>query len=179
MIKKIWKKFIERQNKFLFGSTHQTITELNLELLEKIKNLKNKTKNPKLKPTKTLTLNQISKLLKGLPVISYSDKKSNTCPVNEMRRFILELGLHKRKYTYDDWDCENFALATLGEIQKRGSFYFGLVRGGADGKQDHLFNIFIDEEKQVWIVEPQTATFYTLDSIKKNKLYWPFRFVMI
>ena len=40
-------------------------------------------------------------------------------------------------------------------------------------------NIMIDNDEKIWIVEPQSNTWFDLDTIKLNKQYYPFRLILI
>ena len=54
------------------------------------------------------------------------------------------------------------------------SFAFGIV-----WTKTHAFNIFIDNNKKIWIIEPQTDQIFSLDEVKENIKYYPFELVLI
>ena len=84
------------------------------------------------------------------------------------------------KVQYVDWiandhDCDNFSFALLGYwSDSLKSFAFGIAWSNT-----HAFNLMIDNNKQVWIVEPQSNKYYTLEEAKTNNLYFPLRMVIM
>lgn len=115
----------------------------------------------------------------GIPS-TFSDMWFSTTTLEEAFKFVQATNVYNRTYQPEIYDCDNFSMALLGYWnQSFYSFPFGYAIGGSDGKQTHEFNIFVDEKKDVYIVEPQTGIFIPIEQAKTNKLYWPIQMVRI
>ena len=79
-----------------------------------------------------------------------------------------------RIYRKEIFDCDDFAIILLGKFHEK----FGSCSVGFALSDIHAFNIFIDINKKVWIIEPQTDKILSLESIKNNKKYYPFKMVL-
>ena len=67
----------------------------------------------------------------------------------------------------DNYKCRNFSFRLLGDIQIPGwtdIALFGIWAGG------HAFNCFIDEDKRIWYIEPQTDEIFAPNSDKGKRL---------
>jgi hypothetical protein len=88
----------------------------------------------------------------GIGNISLSDEYFNLCSVEEARTFTESTAVQKRKWEEENHDCDNFSFALLGYWSTGlKSFAFGYARSTS-----HAYNIMIDNNKEVWICEPQT-----------------------
>jgi len=151
MLKKLWKKFIAKQYEYWF-------TEL----------------EPK--NYGFIGYNEVNYLLKPLTQnLFISDLYFKTTSKEEAKKFSETTRLIYREWKREKFDCDNFSFALMGYWNESlGNFAFGIA-----WSKSHAFNIMIDHKKQIWIVEPQTNRFYKLENIKKNKLYWPLRLILI
>lgn len=88
--------------------------------------------------------------------IEVKDTYFKLAPLLEYRRMIEYSTVDKRLYVNEFYDCEDFAYALKGEfsIPKWAALPFGMVYLYKDGVY-HAMNIFIDSNRQIWIVEPQ------------------------
>lgn len=91
--------------------------------------------------------------------IRIADEEYTTVSLNEFNRWIREDCVSKRKY-YKNWfDCDNFArelrcaMFKIGRAYKT-EFAMSYTEGMAPGGY-HAFNIFVDPDGDVFVVEPQ------------------------
>ena len=70
------------------------------------------------------------------------------------------------KYDKDWYDCDDFALATLGLFRQPSlsMYVFGLMMSDT-----HAYNFFIDNSKVLWLFEPQTGKAFQFDGNEKYK----------
>jgi hypothetical protein len=109
-----------------------------------------------------------------------SDEVFSTTSVEEAKVFSLKTKVFAQKWVAEDHDCDNFSFGLLG-YWSDGLKSFPL---GVAFSEKHAFNIFVDNDKQVWIVEPQTNEWMTIEQAKKksspDKLsYWPMRLILL
>jgi hypothetical protein len=75
-----------------------------------------------------------------------------------------------QEYIADFYDCDNFAVALLSVFNQRSlsSFAFGIAHSPT-----HAFNVFLDRDLVLWVVEPQHADgmITKYEEIKHNPLY--------
>ena len=113
---------------------------------------------------KSITLNEIAKLLEPLEAqVYFSDEGYMLTTKKSIKDFIWRTGIPREKYVKQRHDCENFAFELMGKFAKF-SIPFGFVRS-----KTHAFNITIDDKKKVWLVEPQTNGFISLETFLKSK----------
>lgn len=124
---------------------------------------------------------EVSQILGRLTKNVYlSDAVYSTTTTAEAERFVKETQVSLRKWVEDAHDCDNFSFALEGYWSEGlRSFAFGIA-----WSRNHAFNIMIDKDKQVWIVEPQANTFMTLEQAKKASSpdgvnYTPIRLVVM
>jgi len=123
----------------------------------------------------TITLKEVWDLLVPIAVPYISDEIFSTTSKEEASKFSEETAVQFRTWVAENHDCDNFSFALQGYWSKGlYSFPFGIAWSSS-----HAFNIFIDNLKQIWIVEPQTNKWLTLEEAKSNKLYYPIRFICL
>ncbi len=77
--------------------------------------------------------------------------------------------LKKQPYLAEGHDCDNFSFAALGYFSNGlWSCVFGMA-----WSRTHAFNYLVDENKVIWIVEPQTNSFMTIAEAAKSDVYLP------
>ena len=103
----------------------------------------------------TITSLEIYKLIKT-DNINQLDKQYNLYSFQQIKDFLLKNQLNFNKFKEELYDCDDFALHLMSEIKKE---FHGIPFGFVINK-GHAFNIFIDENKQVWFVEPQSDRMY-------------------
>lgn len=88
--------------------------------------------------------------------IYISDRKYKTTSFNEYVRFLQYDQTDKNRYISEYFDCDNFSFLLMGNTNKQGwsSLAFGILwvhtpKGG------HAVNLFIDNNRDIWIIEPQ------------------------
>lgn len=83
------------------------------------------------------------------------DLTFNLASVDEYRKIIEWSRTKYQKYIVDDFDCDDFAWMLMGavSIYPWSSLPFGTI-----WTNKHAMNIFIDDKKHIWFVEPQTWT---------------------
>ena len=131
-------------------------------------------------PTKLgeIKYNEVIQVLNQLTPTNYvSDNKFSTTSKDEAYVYVKQSEVDTRKWIEENHDCDNFSFALQGYWSKGlYSFPFGIA-----WSSNHAFNVFIDNDKNIWIVEPQNSNFYTIEEAKKitGLSYWPIRMVII
>ncbi len=160
MFKKFWKQFIKIQYEYYYPKK-----EIKIEEPEGIPEIKGEIK-----------IGKVNFLLKGhCKNIFLSDPIFKTTSMEEAKRYSEESMVQARSYIKDFHDCDNFSYALTGYwSDSLKSFCFGIA-----WSKSHAFNIMIDNNKQIWIVEPQSNKWMKIESVKKNKKYYPLKLVVI
>ncbi|MHA1867407.1 MAG: hypothetical protein ACTSXD_05020 [Candidatus Heimdallarchaeaceae archaeon] len=105
----------------------------------------------------------------------FFDNSYNLTNVNEIENFLKSDKLDWVNYKKEINDCDDFAIRLWGRFKEIGEgFCFGLGVSGS-----HAFNIFVDDDFRVWIIEPQTDKIYKLEDIKGNKKYYPLKLIIV
>ena len=116
----------------------------------------------KLIPIKRLDTNTIYLIHPLKHLTDYNYFLPNKKQVEEFLKYDLT---NYKQYKKESFDCDDFALVLLGKLKnhfKGFAFGFGM-------SDSHAFNVFIDNEKQLWIIEPQNDKIFKYD--KNNKKY--------
>lgn len=153
-IKNKYKKFIEKQYNKLFPKKEIEIP----------------------KASGVTSYNEIMKILKPhCKNIFLSDPYYLTATNEEGKRYSKESLIDARKYQLHIYDCDNYSYSIKGHWSDTlNSYCFGIA-----WSKEHAFNIMIDSNKQIWVIEPQTNKWFTINSIKNKKMYYPLRLIVI
>jgi len=99
--------------------------------------------------------------------IHLSDANFSLTSKEEAEKYVLQSSVYKAKYVSESHDCDNYSFAMQGYWSEGlESFAFGIAWSNL-----HAFNIMIDSNKDIWVIEPQTGKFMTLQESKINKMY--------
>jgi len=92
-----------------------------------------------------------------------SDSIFKVAPFSEYERFLSWNQVDKRLYIKEFHDCDDYSFQLMGDIQipKWSELAFGILwtstpNGG------HAVNFFIDNNRDVWIVEPQNDKIFVM-----------------
>jgi hypothetical protein len=141
--------------------------------IEELKKQTNLTEPSKLG---TISLNNMYVLLtQHTTNIFLSDEFYNLTSKEEAEKFSKETKVQYDTWVADNHDCDNFSFALMG-YWSRGLYSFAF---GIGWSKTHAFNIMIDNNKQIWIVEPQTNQYFKIEDVINNKLYYPLRLILI
>jgi hypothetical protein len=124
----------------------------------------------------TITIGEIYPMLKGISSEVYiSDEWFNLTSQEEASKFSEETHVQYASWVQENHDCDNFSFALLGYWSEGlKSFAFG-----AAWSARHAFNIMVDSNKEVWIIEPQTNKWTKLEEIRENEMYYPIRLIIM
>lgn len=91
--------------------------------------------------------------------IFLSDRKYKLCCVDDIRRFCKLDTTNQEKYVSEFYDCDDFSYRLMGQlsIPDWSALAFGIV-----WTERHAMNCFVDEDKLLWFLEPQS------DAIESN-----------
>ena len=97
-----------------------------------------------------------------------ADSKYKTTTKEEFMRFINNDSTDWNQYISEYYDCDDFSFSLMGHIsnQEWGSLPFAIVWADVPGGA-HAINCFIDINREVWIVEPQSDNVFKLPSTWK------------
>lgn len=146
-------------------------------LSEKIERLQNKKNIPKPKITGRISITKLRKLLRDNKIynIYLSDGHYDLCSLKEAKRFLKADKSDLKKYKHEVYDCDNFSRALWGYWQE----WQATICMGIAWSKGHAFNIFIDDQFEIYIIEPQSDHVFKLKDIVNNKAYYPLRLVVI
>ena len=115
-------------------------------------------------------------ILKEVGITPYlSDEYYSLTDIKQASEFSDESHIQYQKWIKEAYDCDEFSFASMGYWnQGLKQFAYGIA-----WSQSHAFNIFIDNENKIWIVEPQSNKYISLEEAKNNALYFPIRLVLI
>ncbi len=167
----IYKNFIKWQYNIYFGNEIE-------ELRKQIVALKKVSSSVFTEPKKLgeISIFKLADLLKPhCSNVNLSDKTYSLTSVAEAKRFSEETRVFTRKWIDKQHDCDEFSSALNGYWNDGlKQFAFGIA-----WSQPHAFNIMVDEEKQIWIIEPQTNKFTKIEDMKDNPKYYPLILILI
>lgn len=102
--------------------------------------------------------------------------------LDQLKQFLKNDGIDKKKYVKNSTDCDNFALMLAGReaewfsnITAEVGSTFGIIHGDIRKSEDsqefrpHAVNMFIDDKGEVWLIEPQTDEIFKSTS---NSSFW-------
>ena len=95
--------------------------------------------------------------------ILMTDAKYKTTTKVEFIRFITYDISDKYNYVSDYYDCDDYSFSIYGNISNPewGALTFGVIWTNTPTGA-HAVNCFIDNDREVWIVEPQTDEVFKL-----------------
>lgn len=163
-VKKIAEAILKEELEEL-NSKIENLKKENELLNESVNTLLNSEKITSPKSFGTITWQQELAVLKDFNCpINITDEYLHLTSVEEAQKFVKESKIQYKKWTKEDYDCDNFSASLYGYwSDSLKSFAFGMARSAG-----HQFNIMIDKDRNVWIVEPQTAKFMTIEEAKKK-----------
>ena len=98
-----------------------------------------------------------------------TDRSYHLVEPDELALFLEEDGTEARVYYVERNDCDDYATILLGNVRQyeythnyNRSWAFGMAFGPlkSDASQHHAFNVVVDSNKQVHLLEPQTDAVY-------------------
>jgi len=95
--------------------------------------------------------------------ILLGDNKYKTTTKEELMRFLKEDNTDKYPYITEWYDCENFSDTLMGRLSNPdwGCLPFGTLWTSMPNGA-HAVNVFVDNNREVWIVEPQNDGIFSL-----------------
>jgi len=130
------------------------------ERIEKeIRKLKEKLEQYEVEPpkiTSSIEMSELRDILKkacGEPRIYLSDIYYELIPKNEMLRFLNKDLTDLARYTPEYHDCDDYSYRLHGALSIPA--WSGIAFGIA-WSTTHAYNVFVDDERRVWVIEPQT-----------------------
>lgn len=121
--------------------------------------------------------NEVSTILKAeFPIarLYLSDNKYKTTTIDELRNYLRFDLTDKNRYVPEYYDCDDFSYALMGSLSNPswGCLPFGIL-WTSTSNSNHAVNCFIDNNRKVWIIEPQTDAVFELPE------YWTPYLVMM
>ena len=120
-----------------------------------------KAKIPEPQNLTVIDLNEITTILKAAfpdALLLFSDKKYKTTSITELTRYLKHDLTDQNKYVSEYYDCDDFSYRLMGNISNPlwGALPFGILWVETNEGYAHAVNVFIDDNRLVWVVEPQT-----------------------
>ena len=109
-----------------------------------------------------------SKTINLTPLKIYTlDRKYNLTDLKNLNKFLFKYLTDAKSYEEETYDCDDFAIKLWAKFK---SFYPNYALGLALSNS-HVFNIFIDDKKKIWVIEPQNDQVMDYENItSKYKL---------
>ena len=93
----------------------------------------------------------------------------------ERIRFLAQDQTDKEKYVSEIYDCDDFSFRLMGMVSQPGWSDIPLFIGWS---RTHGYNIFIDTDRIVWFIEPQTDKLIKAVNFRKLYTFRPVRLVI-
>lgn len=110
--------------------------------------------------------------------IHIADNKYACYPVADLKAFLAYNHTDIMKYKTDTFDCDDFARVLIGNERvwfrknrllpggsSLGMVWGDLRTGDPHIRNMHAMNIFVDSERRIWLVEPQTDEMFDATSV--------------
>jgi len=106
--------------------------------------------------------------------IYLADWKYKLTTIEAVKRKLLSDPTNQVRYEKTYYDCDDFSFRLMGNFNDRiwGKFAFGIA-----WSTGHAFNIFIDDKKQLWVIEPQNDNCIKYENA--GTFYVPFALVIM
>ena len=103
------------------------------------------------------------------------DRKYRLIKEKEIFNFLKLDLLDLKFYSADYNDCDDYAIRLFGRIKEKAKgLAFGFIISDS-----HAYNMFINENKEVKFLEPQSDKIYTLKQIKSKRNYYPIKLILM
>jgi hypothetical protein len=148
----------------------------NIDLLtEKVKEIQSQKNIIEPNTFGTASYSEVLNILNAHSDASYiSDDYFNLTSIEEASKFVAETNIQYKEWEQNKFDCDNFSFALMGYWSKGlESFAFGIA-----WSKLHAFNFMIDNNKQLWVIEPQLNKWLKIEDIKSNPMYYPWRLAL-
>lgn len=123
---------------------------------------------------KLITIETSNTIYLNNPMKITTDKNYSLLTLEQMETFLKNDKLNYRKLKEESFDCDDFSFVLLGRMkQKFKGFAIGIMFS-----YDHAYNIFIDENRIVYIIEPQTDKITKLNEME-DEIYLPIKMFII
>lgn len=93
----------------------------------------------------------------------------------DIETFLKNDWTNLKKFKEETFDCDEFAMILLGRLNEA---FPGFAVGYAQS-YNHVFNLFIDHKKQVYIIEPQSDKIFKPKKEYKGKRSYKLQMVLI
>lgn len=111
------------------------------------------------------THNLIKELFPKVRTIRRSDLNTVTINADEVKALLINTRITRQAYVANDHDCDDYAFAMKGFFSQSGlsKSTFGIMMSAK-----HAYNFFVDDQKQVWILEPQSGVIFLAKDYKDH-----------
>ena len=107
--------------------------------------------------------------------IKLSDMVYGLTSVEEAKKYSVATKVYINQWKQEEFDCDEFSFALAGYWNlDLYQFAFGIAWSAT-----HAYNIMVDNNKDIYVVEPQTNKFIPIGEAIENHIYFPFRFIII
>jgi hypothetical protein len=95
-------------------------------------------------------------------LILLSDSIYSTTNILELKRFLTSDDTSEYRYVSEYYDCDDFSYRLMGQVHnvEWGALPFGIVWLTKEDKVNHALNIFIDNDHEIWLIEPQNDVYF-------------------
>ena len=88
--------------------------------------------------------------------IYIGDRDYKTIPLAELKKYLRHDDTDRHSYVDEYYDCDDFSFRLMGNLSNSswGSLPFGIIWVQTETGGAHAVNVFIDNNREIWIVEP-------------------------
>lgn len=122
---------------------------------------------PRPQGLETITVAEITDVLRqscSRANIYLSDSVYSTTSIDELMSFLKADDTNEYRYVSEYYDCDDFSFRLMGQIHsvEWGALPFGIVWLTKENNVNHALNIFIDNEHDMYLIEPQNDVIQVL-----------------
>jgi len=128
---------------------------------------------------KNTELKEILRTTCNTNLIFLSDMDYKLTSKEEIERFLFSDRTDGYVYRKEYYNCDDFSFRLMGNLSIPG---WAELAFGIAWSFKHAFNIFLDKDKKVWIIEPQNDRISPIESVKRSDtsgMYYPVRMVIM
>lgn len=117
-----------------------------------------------------ITYSELEALLTGKSkAIFLSDETYSLITIESMKHFLDLDDTDKNKYLNNYYDCDDFSYRLMGDFSVPG---WAAICIGIAWSKTHAFNVFVDSERKLYVIEPQTDSIIPFEKLQGAYKDW-------
>lgn len=108
--------------------------------------------------------------------IYLADQYYYFCDAQTISDFLAQDPTEQETYVTETHDCDDFSFRLMGQFHEKP---YSALAFGIAWSQIHAFNLFIDKQKRVWIIEPQNDMVALWEDVEDQEAYKDLQLVIM